>query len=41
MDNGLPTTRRQKTVKCQLKKTCKKWRIVSFDPFDLFAPPGA
>jgi hypothetical protein len=41
MDNGLPTTRRQKTVKCQLKKTGKKWRIVSFDPLDLFAPPGA
>ena len=41
MDNGLPTTRRQKTVKCQLKKTGKKWRIVSFDPLDLFAPPTA
>ena len=30
--------RRQKTVKCKLKKTGKKWRIVSFEPLDLFAP---
>jgi hypothetical protein len=33
-------TRRQKTVKCRLKKTGKKWRIVSFEPLDLFASPG-
>lgn len=31
-------TRRQKTVKCQLKKTGKRWRIVAFDPLDLFVP---
>ena len=32
------TTQREKTVKCQLKKSAGKWRIVSFDPLDLFAP---
>jgi hypothetical protein len=31
---------RQKTVKCRVKKNGKKWRIVSFDPLDLFAPPA-
>jgi hypothetical protein len=31
-------THRQKTVKCQLKRTGKKWRIVTFEPIDLFAP---
>jgi hypothetical protein len=35
------STRRQKTVKVRLKKTAKKWRIVTFEPLDLFAPPGA
>ena len=35
------STRRQKTVKCQIKKIGKKWRIVSFEPLDLFAPAGA
>lgn len=39
-DNGLPTTQREKTVKCQLKKTGKKWRIVSFEPLDLFVSPA-
>jgi hypothetical protein len=40
--DGAPgTTRRQKTVKCRLKKTGKKWRIVWFEPLDLFASPGA
>jgi hypothetical protein len=29
---------REKTVKCQLKKTGKAWHIVLFDPVDLFAP---
>ncbi len=33
------TTRRQKTVHCRVKKMGKKWRIVSFDPLDLFASP--
>jgi len=32
------STHRQKTVKCRLRKVGKKWRIVSFDPLDLFAP---
>lgn len=32
------STHRQKTVKCQLRKVGKKWRIVSFEPLDLFAP---
>jgi len=34
-------TEREKTVKCRLKKTGKKWRIVWFEPLDLFASPGA
>lgn len=33
------TTRRQKTVHCRVKKLGKKWRIVSFEPLDLFASP--
>ena len=37
---SLGTTRRQKTVKCRLKKTGKKWRIVAFEPLDLFASPS-
>lgn len=40
-DNNPGFTQRQRNVKCLLKKTGKKWRIVSFDPLDLFAPPGA
>jgi hypothetical protein len=40
-DNNPGSTRRQKTVKCQLKKIGKKWRIVSFDPLELFASPAA
>jgi hypothetical protein len=35
------STHREKTVRCQLKRTGKKWRIVSFEPLDLFAPPSA
>jgi hypothetical protein len=38
-DDSPGATRRQKTVKCGLKKTGKKWRIVSFEPLDLFASP--
>jgi len=34
-------TQREKTVKCRLKKMGKKWKIVSFEPIDLFAPAGA
>jgi hypothetical protein len=33
------TTRRQKTVHCRVKKMGKHWRIVSFEPLDLFASP--
>ena len=38
-DGNPGSTRRQKTVKCQVKRIGKKWRIVSFDPLDLFALP--
>ena len=38
-DGSPGSTRRQKTVKCEFRKSGKKWRIVSFDPVDLFAPP--
>ena len=34
-------TEREKTVKCRLKKVGRKWKIVSFEPIDLFAPAGA
>jgi hypothetical protein len=34
-------TRREKIVKCRLKKEGKKWRIVAFEPLDLFTSPGA
>jgi hypothetical protein len=34
------STRRQQRVKCQLRKTGKKWRIVAFEPLEFFAPPG-
>jgi len=40
-DNIPGAERRQKTVKCRVKRNGKKWRIVSFDPLDLFAPPAA
>ena len=30
----------QKIAKCRLKKTGKKWKIVSFEPVDLFAAPA-
>lgn len=33
------TVHREQTVKCKLKKTGKKWRIVEFEPLELFAPP--
>ena len=32
---------RHETVKCRLEKRGRKWRIVSFEPAALFAPPGA
>ena len=34
-------TQREKTVKCRLKKVGKKWKIVSFEPVELFAPARA
>jgi hypothetical protein len=37
--DGAGSARRQKTVTCQVKKNGNKWRIVSFEPLDLFAPP--
>jgi hypothetical protein len=33
-------TRRQKTVKCRARKNGRTWRIVSFEPLELFAPPA-
>lgn len=33
------STRRQQRVKCRLRKTGKKWRIVAFEPLEFFAPP--
>jgi hypothetical protein len=38
---GAGSIRRQETVKCSLRKTGKKWRIVAFEPIELFAPPKA
>jgi len=32
--------RRQQRVKCRFRKTGKTWRIVAFEPLELFAPPG-
>ena len=32
-DGNAGSTRRQKRVTCRFKKTGKKWRIVSFDPW--------
>jgi len=37
--DATPSTRRQQRVRCRLRKSGKKWRIVSFDPLDFFAPP--
>jgi len=39
-DGSPGSTRRQIAVKCQVRKNGKKWRIVSFDPLELFAPPA-
>src|SRR5450432_990697 len=33
------STRRQQRVKCRLRKSGKKWRIVSFEPLEFLAPP--
>ena len=37
-DDAAGSTRRQRTVQCQLRKSGRKWRIVSFEPLELFAP---
>ncbi len=38
---GAGSVHRQETVKCSLRKTGKKWRIVAFEPVEFFAPPKA
>ncbi|HUK16877.1 MAG TPA: hypothetical protein VLW65_10705 [Bryobacteraceae bacterium] len=38
-DGSTGSTRRQQTVKCRLKKSGKKWRIVALEPVDFFALP--
>jgi len=40
-ERGAGSVRRQETVKCSLRKTGKKWRIVAFEPLEFFAPPRA
>ena len=37
-DAGVSTERRQKHVKCRVEKRGKKWRVVAFEPVELFAP---
>ena len=39
--SGAGSTHRQQMVKCSLRKTGKKWRIVTFEPLDFFALPKA
>jgi hypothetical protein len=38
-DDAARATRRREKVKCRVEKGGKKWRIVSFEPAGLFAPP--
>ena len=38
---GAGSVRRQETVKCSLRKTGKKWRIVAFEPLEFFGLPKA
>ena len=38
---GAGSVHRQETVKCSLRKTGKKWRIVACEPLDFFALPKA
>jgi hypothetical protein len=40
-ERGAGSVRRQETVKCSLRKTGKKWRIVAFEPLEFFALPKA
>jgi hypothetical protein len=37
LDNG-PIVERRRIVHCELRKEKKKWKIVSLDPIDFFAP---
>ncbi|HXB69179.1 MAG TPA: hypothetical protein VNY05_13100 [Candidatus Acidoferrales bacterium] len=37
--DATPSTRRQQRVKCRLRKSGKKWRIVWFEPLEFLAPP--
>jgi hypothetical protein len=39
-DDAAGSVRRQRTVKCQVRKAGRKWRIVAFEPLELFAPPA-
>jgi hypothetical protein len=34
------STKREQRVRCRVEKAGKKWRIVSFEPLALFAPPA-
>ena len=38
-DGAAHATRRREKVKCRIEKRGKQWRIVSFEPLGLFAPP--
>jgi hypothetical protein len=38
-EDRISRVRRQKTVACRVEKEKGKWRIVSLDPLDFFAPP--
>src|SRR4051812_45416894 len=38
-DSAARGTRRRETVKCRVEKRGRHWRIVTFDPLGLFAPP--
>jgi hypothetical protein len=39
--NSASVVRRQKTVQCKVERQKRKWRIVSLEPLDFFAPPRA
>ncbi|MCU1275976.1 MAG: hypothetical protein JWO48_3407 [Bryobacterales bacterium] len=36
-----PLERRRQIVKCRLRRTKKKWKVVSLEPISFFAPPVA
>jgi len=37
--NRAAAARRQQNIKCRLEKQKKRWRIVSIEPLEFFAPP--